>query len=136
MTTDEARERLRAMGLRCTSCRIAVLRYLAAIDSPVSHAEMAESLTADGYDGSTVYRSLIEFAEIGLAARLDLGDHVWRFEMLSPDQETTDHAHFMCLDCGQVSCATDVSVRVTGKQKSRLGKVTEVLLKGRCSACR
>ncbi len=135
MTVDEARDRLRAAGLRCTACRIAVLRHLAGRSNPVSHAEVAEPLAADGFDNSTIYRSLVEFSEGGLTARLDVGDHVWRFELLSPDQEITDHAHFMCVDCGQVTCADDVSVRVTGKSKSDLGQVTEVLLKGRCPTC-
>lgn len=136
MTVDEARDRLRAVGLRCTSCRIAVLRHLAGRRNPVSHADVSDVLAAEGFDNSTIYRSLVEFSEAGISARLDVGDHVWRFELLSPNQDITDHAHFMCVDCGQVTCADDVAVRVTGKTKADLGQVTEVLLKGHCPACR
>jgi Fur family transcriptional regulator, ferric uptake regulator len=123
-------------SLRCTSARLAVLRKLMAATSPVSHAEVAEGLEADGFDRVTVYRNLVEFAEAGLANRVDLGDHTWRFELRrSTASHAADHPHFVCLDCGAVSCLPDVSVNIKqrrGAKQAPLNDVTEVVLRGHC----
>jgi len=130
LTVDEARAMVREAGLRSTACRIAVLRYLASETKPVSHADVAEVLTPEGFDKSTVYRSLVEFSDAGLAARLELGDHVWRFEILREQHADIEHPHFMCLDCGKVECVTDVAIQIDQSPTNR--EVTEILLKGHC----
>lgn len=136
---EEAREVLRSASLRATACRLAVLQHLSQSEMPISHAEVADELVPAGYDKSTIYRSLVEFAEAGLAVRLDLGDHVWRFELQSESgPQHAGHPHFMCLDCGGVECLADVSITIAPKKgagKRSLGQVTEVLLKGHCPAC-
>jgi len=115
------------------------LRHLAAQPRPVSHADVSAALEEAGFDNSTIYRSLVEFTEVGIAVRLDAGDHIWRFELLGIANETADHAHFMCVDCGQVSCAPGVKIQIPRKSrsnKSMIGDVTEILLKGHCLTCR
>ena len=138
LSADAARELIRTAGLRCTSCRVAVLQHLAAETAPVSHADVSDILVPQGYDKSTIYRCLIELADAGLAARLELGDHVWRFEMRNDQRRHgSEHPHFMCVDCGKVSCLTDVQVQIRPKTVGdpAVGDVTEVLLKGRCGEC-
>ena len=133
---EQAREMIRGANLRSTSCRIAVLQHLSTADHPISHNDVADTLVPLGFDKSTIYRCLTEMAEANLLARLDLGDHVWRFEMLSPDENgNVDHPHFMCLDCGKVSCLPDVKVRITPLKSAEGADITEVLLKGHCSSC-
>lgn len=140
LSVKEARTMLREARLRATACRLAVLLCLSQSDMPVSHAEVADELVPAGYDKSTIYRSLVEFADAGLAARLDLGDHVWRFELRAAGgSQHAEHPHFMCLRCGSVECLADVKVTIApqkGAAKRRVGDVTEVLLKGCCPACR
>ena len=142
LSVADARSLLRSAGLRCTSCRVAVLQHLAASRAPLSHAEVADVLVPQGFDKSTIYRSLVELAEFGFLSRFDLGDHVWRFEWRTEDETAgADHPHFVCLDCGQVICLTDIEVRfASGDASQRLssppGDVTEILLKGRCRRCR
>jgi Fur family ferric uptake transcriptional regulator len=140
LSSDDARDMLRGVGLRCTTCRIAVLLHLATADSPRSHAEVADQLVPLGYDKSTVYRCLIELADAGLFSRLDAGDHVWRFEMRKQAEAPHDgaaHPHFMCIDCGKVTCLPEVTVTIapTKGPRSVQGSVTEVLLKGHCASC-
>jgi Fur family transcriptional regulator, ferric uptake regulator len=132
------RARLRQFGLRCTDARLAVLEELQRSTSPLSHAELAQALAPLEFDRATVYRNLMELSESGLVARLDLGDHVWRFELRRDDPEAVEHPHFLCTECGEVSCLDGVEIRVKSapRQKgSSVGKVTEVLLKGLCSRC-
>lgn len=131
------RERVRAAGLRCTSARIAVIRALAGAGSPISHAEVADQLAPVGLDKATVFRNLNDLADAGLVIRSELGDHVWRFELRDPDaKDDGKHPHFMCVDCGGVTCLSDVEFDpATRKRAAQVGVVTEILLKGRCRKC-
>jgi Fur family ferric uptake transcriptional regulator len=134
-----AKSLLKSVGLRSTAARIAVLQQLAAAKKPLSHSEVVDKLRDFGFDQSTIFRSLSELTASGMTTKLDLGDQVRRFELRSAVQgEEMDHPHFMCVDCGQVRCLNDFSVRVTpsrGNRRSRVGEITEVLLKGHCAAC-
>jgi Fur family ferric uptake transcriptional regulator len=138
LSTEEARQLLRAAKLRCTSCRLAVLRFLSTAASPMSHTDVAEHLVPTGYDKSTIYRSLVEMAESGLLARLDLGDHAYRFELRATPHDAAEHPHFVCIDCGRISCLGEGTVRIAVCDENTAAEheITEVLLKGRCPACR
>ncbi len=133
------RRRIRAAGLRATAARIAVMKELLAATSPVTHAQMAERLAGSGYDRATIYRNLVELAEAGILSRIELGDHVWRFELRrSEEAGVADHPHFVCVDCGEVSCLPTGSVSIqhdSGAKPDAIGTVTAVLLKGHCNQC-
>ncbi len=135
---DKLRARIREAGLRCTAARFTVLRHLNETTTPVTHAEVSEALAAHGFDRATVYRNLTELTEARVLSRVDLGDHTWRFELRGAADHPNDHPHFVCVDCGEVSCLDDVSVTVKpprGTRGKAFGKITEVLLKGHCRAC-
>jgi Fur family ferric uptake transcriptional regulator len=137
MSVEDAREAIRSAGLRSTASRVAVLQRLAAAKKPLSHADLADELVPTGYDKSTLYRCLVELADAGLLARLDAGDHAWRFELKSGEEaHGAEHPHFVCVDCGKVTCLPNVEVKISPKQrKSPLGEVTEIFLKGHCKEC-
>lgn len=139
-TEDEIaviRKLLKAAGLRSTSARIAVLQRLRKATSPMTHAELAEELVPVGFDKATVFRNLTDLTEANLVARTELGDRVWRFEVLDPnDPAEGRHPHFVCVDCGQVNCMSDIAFDARTLERIReLGRVMEILLKGRCHAC-
>lgn len=131
---------VRQAGLRSTHARLAVLGHFHRRAQPQTHADVAAALAHLGFNSTTVYRNLLELAEVGLLSRIELGDHVWRFELASPTGSAL-HPHFLCLDCGTVSCL-DAGVRLaqlglSGLAKNNpIGQVTEVLLKGHCNQCR
>jgi len=138
MTVTEARGALRSLKLRSTAARIAVLQHLANGNVPLSHAEVTAALQPIGFDPSTIFRSLAELAEVGLLHRVDLGDGSRRFEYSAPGSESEGtHPHFLCLDCGKITCLPEItfSLRAAKKQSIQPGQVTEVLLKGHCTAC-
>ena len=134
-----AKALLRDAGLRATAARIAVLRRLAVAGAPLSHADVVDSLHDDGFDQSTLFRCLNELADAGLVARLDLGDQVRRFELTQAENEGAPaHAHFMCVDCGELTCMEGFSFRLSpdrGARRKALGEITEVLLRGHCGQC-
>ena len=130
------RSMLSAVGLRTTAARIAVLRRLHQASSPISHAEVAEELVPLGFDKATVFRNLTDLVDTGLVSRTELGDHVWRFELRDPHHEDGQHPHFVCIDCGSVTCLHDVEMpKTVQKSWSKVGRVTEILLKGHCTTC-
>jgi Fur family ferric uptake transcriptional regulator len=136
----ELTDALRAAGLRRTSPRIAVLQRLEAATAPLSHGEIAEKLAAAGYDRVTVYRNLSDLVEVGLVTRTDVGDHVWRFELVRPRGKShgIEHPHFLCTDCGDVSCLPDDAVTIVPSRdvpRSVSRRAIEVQVKGRCDAC-
>lgn len=115
---DSLRERLRAVNLRCTAARLTVLQHLVDNSGPKTHAEVSDALADKGFDRATIYRNLTELTEAGLVARVELGDHVWRFELRGKDaagRHEESHPHFVCTSCGEVSCLDDVTVAITPK---------------------
>src|SRR5207248_103722 len=130
---------IRAAGLRSTRARLSVMQELIAATNPLSHADVAKRLASKGYDRATIYRNLVELTDAGIVSRIELGDHVWRFELRRPEADASgEHPHFVCVDCGEVSCLPNDSVsikRSSGAKADVIREVTEVLLKGRCGHC-
>ncbi len=138
LSRDEVRTCIRDAKLRATPGRIATYQALAQAASPLTHGEVVARLASFGFDRATVYRNLIDLTDAGLAARSDLGDHVWRFELNDLDDPPGGHAHFVCVDCGGVSCLPGVRVSITaapGMPRAVSSKQVAVQLKGRCDSC-
>ena len=127
-------------GLRRTNCRVAVLQHLSGARGPQNHAEVSEALVPQGYDKSTIYRCLVEMTNAGLLRRFELGDHVWRFALdRVGHSDRFDHPHFVCTDCGHVSCLSDARVGISfdrGGQTLDLAELSDIVLRGRCERCR
>lgn len=136
-TTDDIRSMIREAGLRCTNSRSIVLERLIDATAPLSHADLSEELVPKGFDQATVYRNLTDLTEVGLLNRLDLGDHIWRFEFRGDHAHEKEHPHFMCTDCGEISCLSDVKISFRNDSKSSplVGEVNEIFLKGVCRKC-
>jgi Fur family transcriptional regulator, ferric uptake regulator len=132
---------LRTAGLRSTSARIAVLEYFHTHSGPNSHAELFTAIAEKGFDRATVYRVLMDFSESGILSRTDLGDHVWRFELkkgVGGLAHTEEHPHFVCVDCGEVSCLPGLSFKLEGRSKAPKSvskKQVAVQISGRCDKC-
>jgi len=133
LTAEDATRTVREAGLRLTPQRRAVIDALV---GDASHP-LAEDVAAriahrvPGVSLSTVYKTLHEFAEIGLVRELDLARPM-RF-----DADPARHAHFACTNCGSIS---DVSLptetleslaRATGVPVDEIG----VTVHAPCSTC-
>ncbi len=67
---------------------------------------------------------------------MELGDHVWRYEVSKHSgtaHSAEGHPHLLCTDCGSIQCLSEKEVQVA--IMPRVGSVSEVLLKGRCRQC-
>jgi Fur family ferric uptake transcriptional regulator len=139
-SVQELQQKLRDLGLRATLPRVAVMQQLIAARAPLSHGEVAEQLAESGFDRATVYRNLIDLAEVGLVRRTDIGDHVWRFEIVADSSQHADseHPHFICSGCGAVECLPESTVSVKparGAPRALRKKSIAVQVRGLCDAC-
>lgn len=139
MTNDESldlvKQAIRDAGLRATPARMATLQLLRQSNSPLTHAVVADHLAASGIDKATAFRNLNNLVDAGLLRRTEVGDHVWRFEAISAEHDN-GHPHFLCVDCGIVSCLDDVKLTADSQRASeKVGTVTEILLRGLCNEC-
>ena len=134
----EMREMIRGVGLRVTSPRLAVLAILHELGAPRTHEQIMAALPPGGFDKATVWRILADLHEAGLLRRMDLGDRIWRYELLDACRTVeADHPHFLCETCGAVICLPPLEVR------SREGALPEALrnaeiqirVSGTCGAC-
>ena len=128
---------IREAGLRATPARIATLKLLHSASSPLTHGEVAEELQSIGVDKATVFRNLNDMTKAGILRRTELGDRVWRFELAADDDgHGSAHPHFVCVDCGSVSCMDEIKLTAGSMRLSEeFGEVTEILLRGHCNNC-
>ena len=123
---------LRSLGLRSTPARLAVMRELKLVSSPISHSELTERLKSLGFDKATIFRNLTELTELGVLSRTSLGDNVWHFELIKGPQ----HPHFVCIECGNVTCLENVELAPSSqKQALAIGCITEIVIRGHCRTC-
>lgn len=138
-SSELLRERLREAGLRATPARVAVLRHFQGKPGPLTHAELVEGLGGEGWDRATLYRNLTDLTDAGLLKRSDMGDHLWRYELQTEERHQPElHPHFLCLECGEVSCLPEGTLAVTANPRLpralQTGSV-ELQVRGLCDRC-
>jgi Fur family ferric uptake transcriptional regulator len=141
-SVSELKSRLRAHGLRATAARLAVYEVLIGAGGPVTHGDVVTKLEGSAFDRATTYRNLVDLAEVGIARRSDLGDHLWRFELVERahgEHEAAEaHPHFVCTECGTVECLPDGAVTVApvkGAPRALKKAHVEVQVRGTCNDC-
>lgn len=134
MRESELRRLLEHSNVRVTEQRLAILKELSHVRSPISHPELTERMAQSSLDRATIYRNLLSLTEAGLLVRTQLGDNVWRYELPRvQDAGHRLHPHFVCTDCGEVECLPENAVEL--KSAGIRCRVVEVQLRGLCPAC-
>ncbi len=135
--TNGLKQILKEAGLRVTAARLATLELLYGASAPLSHADVAKHLEEFGADQATAFRNLNDLAGAGLLRRTELGDHIWRFELIAAeDQANKGHPHFVCIDCGRISCLNEIELlEKVPKPGQNTREITEILLRGHCNEC-
>lgn len=101
---DQARELLRARGLRITAPRLAVLTALLDKHRPTSAQELLGTHDLLGMDQVTVYRTLNTLVDEGIAQAVGTTDRGRRFEVHACEGCRVDHPHLQCKKCGALEC--------------------------------
>ena len=134
--TDSLRQTLRDAGLKRTEARVAVLGAIQQLGVPVTHADLLKHAHVAELDEITVYRTLATLVEADLVHRVFGTDGAWRYCAQPADRSGCpgNHAHFLCLDCGRMSCLVDQvmprvevpdGTRVTGRSLVAFGQCAD-----------
>ncbi len=128
---------IKERGLRVTGPRVAVLQSLAAATHPLSHSELLEILGKTTWDASTTFRTLKKMVEEGLAVIASRVDGIDRYAFAEAGHEDHEHAHFVCNDCGEVSCLPDsLQPKVKADDPwAQSVKQAQMQLRGECPDC-
>jgi Fur family ferric uptake transcriptional regulator len=136
--TLELKGTLKSKGLRATALRLSSLRVLHDNAAPMTQEQVLAALPEGVFDPASLWRSLAELSEKGVLRRLDLGDRVWRYELVDACRSINpDHAHFLCDDCGVVRCLPPVRLvaRQGGLPALLQGAQLKLRVSGRCAQC-
>lgn len=135
---SELRGQLKSHGLRATGLRLAALQVLHDRATPLTQEQILGDLPEGVFDPASLWRSLAELAEKGVLRRMDLGDRVWRYELVDSCRSIApDHAHFLCDDCGVVRCLPPLQLvsQQGGLPEVLLGAELTLRVSGRCAEC-
>ena len=132
---QEMRAMLKKHNLRVTSSRMSVLMAMHERKGPMTHQELIGMLPEGSFDKASIWRVLANLAEIGLLTRMDLGDRVWRYELIDHCRPIAEkHPHFLCNACGMVRCLPMVSLN-DKLPKELEGVELQIRVTGRCVKC-
>jgi Fur family ferric uptake transcriptional regulator len=123
---------MRARGLRVTASRLAVLDLVETSEEPLTHHEVCDKLVDTPWNRSTLYRNLVDMTDVGILVKTEIGG-VMRFQRAGHENACAEHPHFVCTDCGNVSCLPKSSVTLHAGATN--GGAVEVQLRGRCGGC-
>lgn len=132
LTKTEAKELLRSHDLRATGPRLTVLRIVEGAERPLAHSEITDRLGDGDSDPATIYRNLVRLTEVGLVRIVSHAGGMARYEFAAER-----HPHFVCDDCGTVSClpaSAAPAPAMTGPWASSLADA-DVQLQGHCPDC-
>ena len=89
-------------------------------------------------DQATIYRNLLAFVDKGLARLASTAGGISRYELIQEGESSQHvHPHFVCNDCGEVSCLPRTTV-ITEVDEQWRGIIQQAQLQfiGRCLDCR
>ena len=147
---DRAHVAIRRAGHRRGGAREVLIELFAQQECALTVQEISEDLSAQFDRGAdrrpvgvaSIYRGVDVLQDLGLIARVDVGDGVARYERASLEESDHQHHHhhFVCDHCGVLQPFDDDALEhaIAGLE-SRLGFVTkghEVTLRGTCIGCR
>ena len=136
---DEALALLKQRGLRATAPRLAVLLTLSESKAPLSYSEVLERLQGHPWDPTTIYRNLIKLNEHKLIIVVSRVEGMNRYALSNENGDQHKHPHFICDDCGQISCLSDelqisLSTLTDGDWVNSIANAV-VQLRGECPKC-
>ncbi len=129
---------LDAAGLRRTKARALVLEMLNDVDRPLSHQEITAAPEIGRLDRVTLYRTLTTLQRAGLLHRVQGVDGVWRFRghRTRSGKCGGNHVHFLCLECGRMSCLPEQSLPWVKEPEGAEVFGKQLVVYGLCAICK
>ena len=133
----EARQLLHESGLRVTAPRLSVLLVLSSAQNPLSHTEVLSRLGETDWDPATIYRNLVKLRDAGIAPVVSRAEGIDRYALAGTHDSGHHHPHFVCDDCGQISCLpAEVALPMsTDERWANSVRQAKIQLRGECPDC-
>lgn len=131
------KDELKALSLRATPARIAIMTYLESVEKPIDVQSMIKYLSKNDIktDPATVFRIVNMFREKGLLSLVQFQEGKFRYELSSK----ADHHHFICESCESISDISDCNInnmqKEIQKKKGFLVKRHSLEFYGLCANC-
>ena len=128
---------LNEVELRATPARIAVMKLLEKVDTPIDVQMAKDYLDQKNIetDPATVFRIMNMFTEKGLVRQISFNEGKFRYELASKP----DHHHLICNSCSKIEDFSDCAIPALEKdiKKKKGFTVTTHALEfyGLCHAC-
>ena len=137
MNEQDIRNILKKAQLRATSARGAALNVLMISDRPLSHSEMVQKLKDTYGDQATIYRTLIKFVDVGIIRVASNVGGISRYELVDEKNDAQHvHPHFVCKECGIVSCLPKTTViNSVDDQWREILRASDLQFLGTCLSC-
>jgi len=130
---------LKKNGLKRTAAREAIMQLLADAGQPLSHLDIVQKGKGEAYlDRVTVYRTLETLQKKGLLHRIQGTDGIWRFCMHRSESSgkcAGNHIHFLCSQCGQMSCLPEQPLPWVEAPAGALIQSKQLVVHGHCASC-
>ena len=117
-----------------TSCRQEIVQAVIASPTPLSEEEIKTSITGN-FDRTTFYRTFKILIAKGVIHKIVIDNTLVKYAITEKQNQTKQHAHFYCLNCGRVFCVPEVNWEYTGLPESFKAEQAELLIKGYCTNC-
>jgi len=129
-------ELLKKANLRQTHPRLAILGILIEADVPITHHQIAESLSDSAPDKVTIYRVLECLMEKGVVHKAFMKERTAFFELANNCSKTQCHPHFTCTNCRKTVCIKNAKIPLAEINEQGF-KIThqKVELEGLCPEC-
>ena len=136
---ERATDALSEAGYRRGGVRSAIVALLDEQPCALSAVEIGDALARRGRGASraSVYRVMEELEQIGLLARVEVGQGIVRYEPLR--EGPGHHHHLVCERCGRLEPFTDEGLeRAIQRVSERLPLEVsehEIVIRGACRSC-
>lgn len=124
-------------GVRPTSNRILILRYMLNADRPMSLSELDDAL--DTVDKSSIFRVLTTLSNAGILHTIEDGRGVTHYEICHGDHnsegEDDSHVHFFCRICKGLTCLENLPLPHVNLPEGFNMEGGNYMLKGICPKC-
>lgn len=106
--SHNCKEELKALDLRATPARIAIMQLLESSKEPLDVQMIMDYLQKEkiATDPATVFRIMNMYSKMGIANPIELQEGKTRYELASK----ADHHHLVCENCGSIEDIEDTVI--------------------------
>ena len=127
---------LKQANLRRTPGRMAMLEVLHRAGKPLSRKDIANRMGEKGLHKVNIYRSLDDFVAAGLVHLAVVRNRRRYYELAHRCSTRQCHPHFICTNCQETFCLTDVRVPlVRGLAAGFILQRQQIRIEGLCPQC-